>query len=332
MHPDGFLREEAFSALQQQAVDIPTNLGQLAAVALIREQQLELAWLEIQNLTVRGMQVETWVWVLLIHALCEGNDLDAVLQIFYILRDSSQHIPRPTLRAVLHRAAVARHLDLTRLIWHTYVEPMHIQPDLEVCTEAMSTADLHNDLNLGESAFLIVKCTAEMLMHPTRISEASDADSGVDPSTTSRPGSGDGDDSNASRPAKVGQSVSPSPEARPPLNTVPDHDAAQQALATAETTLGRIRSRHGITTLSHEQEIRNRRGNLYAMFRLPEHKHAMFDPIVGQTNPWAWWLPYSRVTGRLRRLDGKPKKSGGRNGTAADGEQELDPDSTSSSS
>ncbi|KIV97190.1 hypothetical protein PV10_00969 [Exophiala mesophila] len=312
VHPDGFLRNEASSVLLQQSNDIPIDLGQILVTALIREQQLELAWLELQKMTVRGMKVQTWVWVLLIHALCERNDLDTVLQSFYVLRDTFQHIPQPTLLAVLQHAAGSRHLDLTKLIWHTYVEPMHIKPEVGICVDALSTADHHNDLNLGESAFFVLKCTVEAR---TVNSKAE---------TISSPGSADGDDRNASSPPKLGETVTPSPDVLPPFSTAWDHDTAQEALATAQTTLGRIRTRHGISTLSHEQEVRNRRGNLYAMFRLPEHEHAMLDPIVGLSNGWAWWLPHSKLTGRLRRLDGKPRRHRGLKDSAADGQEPQD--------
>ena len=312
VHPDGFLRNEASSVLLQQSNDIPIDLGQILVTALIREQQLELAWLEIQNMTRRDMQVQMWVWVLWIHALCERNDLDTVLQSFYILRDNFQHIPQPTLLAVLQRAAGSRLLELTKLIWHTYVEPMHIKPDVGICVDALKTADHHNDLNLGESAFFVLRCTVE----------ASTVDSMVE--TINSPGSADGDDRNASRPTKLGETVTPSPDVLPPFSTAWDHDTAQKTLATAQTTLGRIRTRHGISTLSHEQEVRNRRGNLYAMFRLPEHEYAMMDPIVGLSNGWGWWLPKSKVTGRLRRLDDRPRRRRGLKDSAADGQEPPD--------
>lgn len=144
---------------------IPPLYVQLNIVAMIREGQLELATVELEDLQQKGTPIETWVWTIYIHAICDDrHDFDALLQLFYKLHDSNFPFPRHTLLHVLliasrkgdNEAAV----PLTKWIWYTYVENMHIIPDKGICINVLHIAARNKDIDLAESVAVVLEDAA----------------------------------------------------------------------------------------------------------------------------------------------------------------------------
>lgn len=342
VHPDSFLRQRTQSALQQQLVDSPSAMAQLIIIAIIREEQLELAWLEIQELNQHDIKVDTWVWVVFIHALCERSELDTVLEIFYLLRDQNRHVPKPTLHTVLEQASKRRHLDLTKLIWHTYVESMHIEPDKNLCMDAMRTAEVNNDINLVESAYTVLACISHMDNHHSK--HSSIGSKAVRGSTTSNslPTMGpsaeetnritsnvilksehadehglkaieDNADRNSRGSLRPKTPLHASsdldePRSMPSRSTasIDEHSIPIGIPTEAKSILARVRASHNTTEQTRHQYLENRRGNLFPLFSRPGHGYARFDPRMALQNPFGWWYPESQVTQRVRKLNRIP--------------------------
>lgn len=200
VHPDSLLRAYITDLMESQWITIPLAVAQLVVVAMIREGQLELARTEIDRLQEKGLAISDWVWTILIHALCDRGDCDAILHLFYTLPEQGHMIARPTLLHVLEHASSVKDLDLTKHIWRTYVESMHVIPDEAICMRVLVTAAHHNDLTLAESVAIVLKSVTTSTVSPSS-KQSSDpnlkptAPSGVDhgdpthQAHTNRPGS-----------------------------------------------------------------------------------------------------------------------------------------------
>ncbi|KIW13890.1 hypothetical protein PV08_06671 [Exophiala spinifera] len=171
VHPDTHLRTTILQRLAQQWVTIPPLYAQLNIVAMVREGQLELATIELENLQQDGMRIETWVWTIYMHAICDQGDYEALLQLCYKLYDLNFPFPRHTLLHALRVASrkasrvESRRFDdaaasLTKWIWYTYVENMHIIPDRGMCTNVLRIAVRTSDVDLAESASVVLENAA----------------------------------------------------------------------------------------------------------------------------------------------------------------------------
>ncbi|KIV83864.1 hypothetical protein PV11_05853 [Exophiala sideris] len=161
VHPDTYLRTAILQRLAQQWVskDEP-ELQELNVVALVREGQLELATIELDKMQQKGVLISNWVWVIYIHAVCDSHDFNTLLQLLYKLYDSDFPYPRPTLLHILIKAGKHGDLALTKWIWYTYVENMHIIPDEETCMDALRLAVTNSDIDLAESVAVVLESVA----------------------------------------------------------------------------------------------------------------------------------------------------------------------------
>ncbi|EXJ81705.1 hypothetical protein A1O1_07770 [Capronia coronata CBS 617.96] len=160
VHPDTYLRTTIIQKLRQQWVSIPEFYAQLNAVAMIREGQLELATVELDNFQQKRIPIASWIWVIYVHAVCDRRDFEALLQILYKLPDEGFLFPRPTLLHLLVTASEHDSLDVTKYLWHSYVESMHIVPNEDLCMTVLRLAAKHQDLKLAESIAVVLESVA----------------------------------------------------------------------------------------------------------------------------------------------------------------------------
>ncbi|KAK6385892.1 hypothetical protein LTS17_001464 [Exophiala oligosperma] len=174
VHPDTYLRTGILQRLAQQWVTIPPLYVKLNIVAMIREGQLELATVELENLQREedggGGHIDAWVWTIYMHALCDHHAFEDLLQLCYKLYDSNFPFPRHTLLHVLRIAsrysarnqkdADAAAASVTRWVWYTYVENMHVIPDKGLCLNVLTIAARTRDVDLAESAAVVLENAA----------------------------------------------------------------------------------------------------------------------------------------------------------------------------
>lgn len=160
VHPDTYLRTTIIQKLRQQWVSLPDQYAQLNVVAMIREGQLELATIELETLQQKRVPIPPWIWVIYVHAICDRQDFEALLQLLYKLSDEGFLLPRPTLLHLLSAASEHDALDVTRYIWHGYVETMHIMPNDDLSMAVLKVAAKHKDLELAESVAVVLESVA----------------------------------------------------------------------------------------------------------------------------------------------------------------------------
>ncbi|EXJ77065.1 hypothetical protein A1O3_10223 [Capronia epimyces CBS 606.96] len=160
VHPDTYLRTTIIQQLRKQWVSIPERYALLNVVAMIREGQLELATLEMEKLQQKQTRIPPWVWIIYVHAICDRHDFQALLQLLYKLSDEGFLFPRPTLLHALITASKNDSLDVTKYLWHGYVESMHIMPNEDLCMTVLRLAARYQDVKLAESVAVVLESVA----------------------------------------------------------------------------------------------------------------------------------------------------------------------------
>ena len=128
--------------------------------AMLREGQLEAAQGELSKMEAEGLTIHGWLFVLLLQALCQGKDFDAVLGLIYSLHDKHVELPSATWLHVLEEAALAQHLDVTDWIWQKHVESMSIMPHADCCIRTLKLAVNEGHLKLADSVMSVLESIA----------------------------------------------------------------------------------------------------------------------------------------------------------------------------
>jgi hypothetical protein len=163
VHPDTHLRCAVLDRLAEQHGDLPVSFAYLNIIALIREDQLEMATIELERLSQKnsGTPVPNWVWTVYLHAVCDlRRDFDGLLQLMYRLSDSGFQFPRPTLLYLLEEASKDGHVPVIKFIWAGYVRSMHIIPSEALCMCVLRAATKAQARKLAESAALVLQSVA----------------------------------------------------------------------------------------------------------------------------------------------------------------------------
>ncbi|EXJ54660.1 hypothetical protein A1O7_10001 [Cladophialophora yegresii CBS 114405] len=163
IHPDTYLRNNILDRLTKQQFALPNSYAHLNILALIREEQLEMATVELEKLSQKNQvrPIPNWLWTIYIHAICDlSQDFGALLQLLYRLSDSRFLFPRPTLLHLLLKASQAGDIHVTKWVWHGYVEAMHIIPNEDLCMSVLRVAVKDKDLKLAESVAVVLESVA----------------------------------------------------------------------------------------------------------------------------------------------------------------------------
>lgn len=82
MHPSYTFRSEVLHELLHQRWFTLSNGGWHDVVAgLIRDRQLEMALEKLDQMHVEGVRIHPWLHDMMVHTLCETEDLDEALKI-----------------------------------------------------------------------------------------------------------------------------------------------------------------------------------------------------------------------------------------------------------
>ncbi|KAK4947641.1 hypothetical protein LTR10_013587 [Elasticomyces elasticus] len=288
---DTYLRTAILQRLAQQWVskDKP-EFQELNVVALVREGQLELATIELQKMQQKGVLISNWVWVIYIHAVCDSHDFNTLLQLLYKLYDSDFPFPRPTLLHILIKAGKPGDLALTKWIWYTYVENMHIIPDEAICMDVLRLATMKSDIELAESVAVVLESVAgNTSTTPPSLDDLPPLtrheiyglafDSPILPGHP-RPANPKDEPDMASSDARAiafsTPPVLPSPRSPPPLRNIPEEAVELLREVRADPRISPDRRRKNPAVL-------------YKLFREESGlRGARFDPLLALKQGWDW--------------------------------------------
>jgi len=282
VHPDSLLRAHVTDLMESRWISIPPATSQFLVVAMIREGQLELAQAEMERLLAKGVAIEDWIFPIFLHALCDRGDFEAILGLCYTLVDRGFAMPRPTLLHLLDHASSAEDIDLTKYIWHMYVESMHIVPDEAVSMAVLRVAAKHSDHKLAESVAIVLESvTTSTLETPSEQSQGPVSNEEPQPGGDAPPIPSPANATNdAAEPAK---SATTPGRIEPRPRTIP---------AEAQSILTSLRNSYSGTPMSRRD---HQRGNLFPVFREDMGlSEARFDPRLALRRKHGWWLQHVR--------------------------------------
>jgi hypothetical protein len=142
-------------------MSIPPLYTHLHILGMIREDQLELATVELDGLRARRIPTPAWLWVIYLHAVCERRDFEALLRLLYKLEDAGFPFPRPTLLHLLVTAGDENgDLEVCKWVWGGFVESMHVIPDEAICINVLRLAAKAQDVELAESVCVVLESVA----------------------------------------------------------------------------------------------------------------------------------------------------------------------------
>ena len=160
--------------MKSQWLGISREARQDIIASLIRENELELAQAEISKIQKQGHFLPPWLRVMLVHALCEEKDFEAILRFAYRLYDNKGDLPPSTWLHLLRHASEHNGCHLMEWIWLHHVEPMYIKPDADTSIKLLKLAAREGKHRIAESAYVTLRALdpesakqyAELLQSP----------------------------------------------------------------------------------------------------------------------------------------------------------------------
>jgi hypothetical protein len=166
--PDRDLLHDILEQMKDQWIPLTNEARHDLAAAWLRMGEIELAQDEITNMEEDGTPIKPWLYCLLVEALSNRKDFEAILRLVYHLHDGSQptELPRLTWLMILQQASRDGHFPLTEWIWEHYVEPMYIKPDSQTCINSLRLAAAEGKHRLALSVHGVLK-----VLDPTSATE-----------------------------------------------------------------------------------------------------------------------------------------------------------------
>ena len=156
IHPDYLLRGKIQEEMEKLWLS-PTQDSVYLLAGLIRERQFEKALECLANMRQGGKYAPSWLYEMMIHALCEVGELDEVLHLVTIRLDSNEPDISPGIWfQLLDTASASLHYPLTRLAFQSQVQTAYLNPPVGVCTNVLHTAARYGDIDLATSVFQIL--------------------------------------------------------------------------------------------------------------------------------------------------------------------------------
>ncbi|KAL8929216.1 MAG: hypothetical protein Q9208_001299 [Pyrenodesmia sp. 3 TL-2023] len=150
IHPDYLLRRHILEELRQRWFTLSGEGWHDLIVGLLRDKQIEPAIAVLQSAQQVEIQIEPWLYDMLIYNLCDADELDEVLSILRFRVDSGEQLISGTVwYYVLDSASSAFHHSATLFAWRKRVELGYLNPSSGICLNVINTAARHGDFQLA---------------------------------------------------------------------------------------------------------------------------------------------------------------------------------------
>ena len=154
IHPDFLLRREILQELHQRWFTITPDGWHDIIAGLIRDRQIEVAMKNLEAAEKQGIEIETWLYDMIVYNLCSIREFDEALQIMQRRYFSSESSISQTLwYHLFDSASCALHHEVASFIWRSRVEPGYIKPSSGICINVLNTAARHGDTKLATAVF-----------------------------------------------------------------------------------------------------------------------------------------------------------------------------------
>lgn len=157
VHPDYLLRQHILEELRQRWFPVTKDGWHDVVAGLIRERQLEIAQQTLEQMCSDGVRIETWLYDMMIYALCSAEEFNAALDIMKRrLSDGELNISATLWYHLLDTASRAFDHSATLFAYRARVETFYLNPPAGMCINILSTAARHGDPYLATSVLRIL--------------------------------------------------------------------------------------------------------------------------------------------------------------------------------
>ncbi|KAL8906596.1 MAG: hypothetical protein Q9207_001920 [Kuettlingeria erythrocarpa] len=150
IHPDYLLRRCILEELRQRWFTLSSEGWHDLTVGLLRDKQIESAIAVLQSAQQVEIQIEPWLYDMLIYNLCDVDEFDEVLSILRFRVDNGEQLISGTVwYYFLDSASSAFHHSATLFAWRKRVESGYLNPSSGICLNVINTAARHGDFQLA---------------------------------------------------------------------------------------------------------------------------------------------------------------------------------------
>jgi phospholipase A2 len=156
IHPDYLLRQEILHKLRDRWLPLRPAGWHNVVVGLIRERQYELAMDTLERMKAQDIEVNDWLYGLLIYNLCDAEEFDEVLNVMRSRISNGYQLSPNLWFHVLDTASEALHEGATNYVWKQRVEPGFLNPSYGVCNNVLTITSRTGNTELATSVFRIL--------------------------------------------------------------------------------------------------------------------------------------------------------------------------------
>lgn len=126
-------------------------------MGLLRERQIEMALEKFQDARDAGVEMQDWLYDIIIYNLSAIEEFDEILQLLQYRQSTGKMTISPTLWFhLLDCASQAMHHPLTSFVFNARVKNSYLNPSVGMCTNILATAARCGDVSLATSTFDIL--------------------------------------------------------------------------------------------------------------------------------------------------------------------------------
>ncbi|KAL8791911.1 MAG: hypothetical protein Q9195_005487 [Heterodermia aff. obscurata] len=157
IHPDHLLRQKVLHELHERWFTVTEDGWHDVIVGLIRDRQLEVAMINLENIERQGIQVRPWLYDILVYNLCDLSEFDEALKIMQRRFFSGKAAISPSLwHHFLDSASRSLHYKSVAFIWRNRVELGYLNLSSGMCINVLNTAARKGDTKLATAVFHII--------------------------------------------------------------------------------------------------------------------------------------------------------------------------------
>ena len=154
VHPDYILRQRMLHELHERWFTITEDGWHDVIVGLIRDRQLEVAMVNLENIERQGIKVCPWLYDILVYNLCELSEFDEALRVMQRRFFSGEAPISLTLwHHFLDSASRSLHYDSVAFVWRNRVELGYLNLSCGICINVLNTAARKGDTKLATAVF-----------------------------------------------------------------------------------------------------------------------------------------------------------------------------------
>ena len=158
IHPDYVLRQKILQELHERWFTVTEDGWHDVIVGLMRDRQLELAMVNLENIERQGIQVRPWLYDILVYNLCDLSEFDEALKIMRRRFFSGKALISPSLwHHFLDSASRFLHHDSVAFVWRSRVQIGFLNPSSGICINVLNTAARKGDTKLATAVFYTLR-------------------------------------------------------------------------------------------------------------------------------------------------------------------------------